>query len=113
MDRAFEGCVSLPSITIPANVYTISHYAFYRCGSLTEVAIPDSVYYIGTYAFAECAKLTEFTMSKDCILATIFANSLENTAVTELKLPYCFSDSNPFAGTENITVTFYEKEEAE
>ena len=41
-DRAFQGCTSLTSITIPDSVTSIGDSAFKGCTSLTTITIPDS-----------------------------------------------------------------------
>ncbi|MGM9936944.1 MAG: leucine-rich repeat domain-containing protein, partial [Candidatus Ornithomonoglobus sp.] len=46
-ERAFEGCKSLTSVTIPDSVTSIGGYAFHGCESLNSVTIPDSVTSIG------------------------------------------------------------------
>ena len=55
--HAFEGCVSLASVTIPDSVTSIGERAFYSCDSLTSITIPDSVTSIGDFAFDFCESL--------------------------------------------------------
>jgi hypothetical protein len=62
-DSAFEDCTSLTHVTIPASVISIGVYAFKRCTNLTDVTIPASVISMGTEAFSECSSLANVTIS--------------------------------------------------
>ena len=53
--EAFEGCISLTSVTIPDSVTSIDWGAFLDCTSLTSVTIPDSVISINSSAFSNTA----------------------------------------------------------
>ena len=59
---AFNGCISLTSVTIPNSVKSIGYSAFNGCISLTSVTIPNSVTSIGDYAFSGCSGLTSVTI---------------------------------------------------
>ena len=60
--RAFYGCSSLTSVTIPNSVTSIGNNAFYYCTGLTSVTIPNSVTSIGGSAFEVCSGLTSVTI---------------------------------------------------
>ena len=60
--HAFDGCISLTSVTIPNSVTSIGGYAFQYCSGLTSVTIGNSVTSIGNYAFYECSGLTSVTI---------------------------------------------------
>ena len=60
--KAFEGCISLNSITIPDSVTSIGDAAFYGCSGLTSVTIGNSVTSIGNSAFSGCSGLTSVTI---------------------------------------------------
>ena len=49
--RAFYGCSSLTSVTIPSSMVGIGNNAFGACIGLTSMTIPEGVTYIGNGAF--------------------------------------------------------------
>lgn len=51
---AFNGCIALTTIDIPASVTEIEYSAFAGCSSLTYIDIPTSLTSIGDYAFFAC-----------------------------------------------------------
>ena len=59
---AFQGCIGLTSITLPASVTSIGDSAFAHCTGLTSITIPDSVTSIGDGAFEGCSGLTSVTI---------------------------------------------------
>ncbi len=61
-DNAFEGCISLTTVTIPASVTSIGRDAFYDCTGLTTVTIPASVTSIGYGVFGYCSNLATMTV---------------------------------------------------
>lgn len=62
VDRAFEDCSGLKSVTIPNTVTYIGNWAFSVCSGLTSVTIPNSVTYIGNWAFKACYNLKSVTI---------------------------------------------------
>ena len=64
-DRAFRGCTSLTDIAIPKSVTSIGYHAFYGCVGLTSITIPDSVTSINSGAFFDCASLTGIWVSEN------------------------------------------------
>ena len=60
--RAFCGCESLQSVTIPNSVTSIGDYTFSSCKSLQSVTIPNSVTKIGDGAFISCDSLQSVTI---------------------------------------------------
>jgi len=59
---AFDGCISLSSISIPSSVTSIGSGAFGNCSGLTSVTIGNSVTSIGSQAFSGCTGLTSVTI---------------------------------------------------
>lgn len=57
-DSAFEDCVNLKEITIPASVESVGTAAFAGADSLTRVTLPPATKTIGAQAFANCDSLT-------------------------------------------------------
>lgn len=58
---AFEGCSSLPSLTIPSGITAIPNYCFAGCSALTGVTNPNATVAwtsIGNGAFSGCTNLT-------------------------------------------------------
>ena len=80
-DRAFGGCESLTSITIPGSVTSIGERAFGGCKSLTSITIPDSVTSIGDRAFDGCESLTSITIP---VTTSIGPNAFERCAVRKI-----------------------------
>jgi hypothetical protein len=59
--NAFANCTFLTSVTIPSSVNTITDRAFFGCSRLASVTIGNGVYRIGTNAFLACHSLTSVT----------------------------------------------------
>ena len=76
VDRAFEGCSGLKSVTIPNTVTYIGNWAFGSCYNLKSVTIPSNVTYIGDCAFWHCG-LTSVTIPSN---VTYIGNSAFTTS---------------------------------
>ena len=61
---AFDGCNSLISLTLPSSLQSIGNYAFYDCKSLTSLTLPSSLQSIGNYAFTGCTSLRSVICNK-------------------------------------------------
>lgn len=84
---AFQGCKSLPEISIPAGVETIGGYAFNGCTSLSEILVPASVATINDNAFDDCTSLATISFESGSLLRTIGDNAFRNTCVTAIIFP--------------------------
>lgn len=73
---AFEGCSSIPSVSVQGNVATIPMQCFYQCSSLTAVELSDSVTTIEKFAFANCAALEYIELPKN--ITSIASSSFKN-----------------------------------
>ena len=105
---AFEGCLSLTSITIPRSVTTIGNHAFDGCNSLTSIIIPSSVTKIEYYAFTRCGSLTSITIPSSVTKigsgAFDFCNSL--TSITNLNpVPVEIKELNVFGEVNQSACT--------
>ena len=63
--HAFYGCTSLASVNIPSGITQINPYTFYNCSSLVEVTLPQTVLSIGEYAFYGCSDMTEINIPSE------------------------------------------------
>ncbi len=61
---AFEGCSGLEAIEIPKGIRNIRGEAFRGCSRLERVTMKDSPEVIGRYAFEGCVRLREFSVEK-------------------------------------------------
>ena len=95
-NNAFEGCISLTTVTIPAGVTRIGDHAFSGCDGLTTVTIPASVTSIGGHAFEACSGLTTVTIGSGVTYIGYDAFCY-CTAVTDV---YCYADPDALTWEE-------------
>lgn len=84
--RAFYGCKSLTSISIPNSITSIGTYAFYNCSILTSIKIPESVTTIGLYSFSRCTDLGSINIPNGVTTIGSYAFS-ECGNLTSIQLP--------------------------
>ncbi|MBQ8163668.1 MAG: leucine-rich repeat protein [Clostridia bacterium] len=100
---AFYGCTSIVNITIPNSVKTIGDYAFENCYSLKSIVLPDSVTAVGEYAFYDCSSLESVTASKN--LTSIEATAFEAcTNIKEATAPMAVISKIPKNKLETVVV---------
>jgi hypothetical protein len=135
-ERAFSGCDSLSSVTIPDSVTGIGIAAFcassltdvtlpnsvtsietavfLECKSLTSITIPDSVTNIGKRAFEECENLTDVIIPES--VTSIGSEAFSNcSSLSGLIIPASVTDIGDYAfsGCKNLTLTVQEGSYAE
>lgn len=66
-DRAFQGCNSLTTITIPNSVTSIGKRVFHKCASLKNVTLGSGITEIGEYLFYKCEALETVTVSDSLV----------------------------------------------
>jgi hypothetical protein len=59
---AFQGCITLTSVTLPDSLTHVGDNAFFQCTSLTSITLPKSLVHIGVSAFSGCASLRAITL---------------------------------------------------
>lgn len=57
MERAFQKCTSLASVTLPDSLTRIEDFAFTGCSALTEIRVPVNVETVRRGAFQNCTSL--------------------------------------------------------
>ena len=131
--RAFYNCTELESISIPAGVQSIDHYAFaycgklknvkiadgcrlsgiytgafYNCSSLGYIDIPDPVKEISDYAFYGCESLTGVGLGADSRLKGVYDHAFEYSGLEGFDMPEGVLEigSYAFRGTKLKTFGF-------
>ena len=81
---AFSTCRSLKSINLPDGITLISDSAFYGCNNLENITIPGNVTEIGNYVFSGCTSLTNITIPDNVteIGDSAFSNCASLTNIT-------------------------------
>ena len=105
---AFDFCVSVTGITLPAGVTSIGSFAFNSCIDLTGFVLPNGVTSIGDSAFLACTSLTSLTIPSS---VTSLGNSTFNgcssltaISVDALNSQYSSSDGILFNKTKTALI---------
>ena len=108
--RAFVGCCSLKTLTLPENLEKAGPEAFARCKSLIEVTVPGSLKYITDAMFLHCDNLAviELQEGTECIGKSAF----ERCSVEVLVLPASINRLDEFAfnGCDKLRKVIFEGE---
>ena len=101
---AFQGCISLTSITIPEGVKGIGNNAFENCLSLKTVHLPNSLEWIGTECFRFDSSIIALSLP-DNINSIGLGAFLGCTGITELTIPSKLKEIGrwPFGGMAGLT----------
>lgn len=60
--RAFAGCTSLTSVSIPQSVTSFLQFCFDGCSNLSSITIPQNVTKLGAGSFRGCSKLSSISL---------------------------------------------------
>lgn len=60
--EAFNGCLSIKTLTVPEGITSIGDYAFECCECLTQATLPTSLRSLGMGAFSGCVMLETVTL---------------------------------------------------
>lgn len=102
-NEAFNGCVSLKTITFPRTVTCIGRDAFRNCHSLTELNLPRNLVHIKPRAFCDCANLRTIVFND--ALMWIDCCTFQNCASLEQVLLPCdvqLVEENTFKGCKKL-----------
>ena len=110
-EKAFSGCSSLPEITMDRNsgLHYIDPYAFQDCIGLTNVDLPATVHTIGDCAFYNCTGLTSARVdsSVEVVGESVFfgCTGLAEVTYTGLLHPDWFGDDSTMIGPSGLDHT--------
>ena len=103
-DYAFENCINITSIKIPAEVTAIGDGAFSDCCNLVNITMPDSINNIGDWAFDGCKSLKSTVLPRGItdIGASLFSGC---AALLNVEIPYGVTNigASAFTGCGSLT----------
>lgn len=96
-DQAFENCIYLEEINIPASVNTLGTKVFLGCESLRSITLPDTITEIPEKLFESCTSLETFSFEN---ITKIGNGAFQKSGLREVCIPesltyigeYAFSD---------------------
>lgn len=62
LQRTFQGCNAMASITLPNSVTELENYAFQGCSALTNITFSTTLLQLGSSTFAACSSLVSVTL---------------------------------------------------
>ena len=98
-DNGFTRCTQLTHITFPEALTSIGDVAFYACMRLEEVIVPDAVTSIGEEAFYNCGAITEVVLGSG--LLTIGSKAFGCDSYSAINSVTCRSAVPPVMGAQN------------
>ena len=106
IDNYFHGCNKLETITIPANITSISNYSFLRCTNLKTIEFNVGLKTIGSFAFKSCHNLKTLLLKEG--IESLYSNSFEDCSSLEtIYLPSTISElGSAFIGCKNISKVY-------
>lgn len=99
-------CTSLTDLKLPANLQSISPYAFGDNYSLPKVNFPEKLTEICNYAFSHCGNLRKVSFAEN--LRTIRPYAFEYCGIDSLCLPVKLSSLGEYAFKECDNMTYIE-----
>ena len=79
--RAFDGCSSIKSITLPASLQKIGDHAFRGTGIVT-ITLGANISEVGKYVFYSCSALTDIYLAHPAVPNTWSAHWAEGSRAT-------------------------------
>ncbi len=104
---AFQGCTSLDSVVIDAQVEKVPNQGFQGCTNLSNVTLNENITEIGYYAFAGCTNLKELVIPST--VTTIADSAFDNDEEITLGV-YYGSAAYTYAKGKGIAYTILDPE---
>ena len=100
-DNAFNGCVSLSTITLEENgkLREIGHNAFEGCVSLTSFMMPSTLTNIGTGIFKDCKNLSTVSLGKLTVISDEMFSGCKNLETISIPNSIASIGDNSFYNT--------------